>query len=144
MLTEKLTGERGIIFHREVQIRQPAGPQLGPRTDLHVDAVVHHRNILAETLTTIVEVKGCWNPDATTAFQTQLVDDYLLGTGNRFGIYLVAWFESDRWNAADGRRSACPRRDRDDTVNALRAQAVELGDQHDLYLKVVALTIPIP
>jgi hypothetical protein len=56
-LREKLSGERGIVFQREVQILQPPGPWPGERTDLHVNAVVQHRDAPAEELTTIIEVK---------------------------------------------------------------------------------------
>jgi hypothetical protein len=133
-LTEKLSGERGIIFHREVQITHPAAPTGGQRTDVHVNAVVQHRDAAAETLTAIVEVKGCWNRDVKTALETQLVDDYLLGTGNRYGIYLVVWFEGER----------CRGRDRETTMQALALRAGELEDQHAVYLRVVALNIPLP
>jgi hypothetical protein len=133
-LTEKLGGERGIIFHREVQVTHPAGPAPGQRTDLHVNAVVPNRDAAAETLTTIVEVKGCWSRDVETALETQLVDDYLLGTGNRYGIYLVIWFEGEH----------CGGRDRDATMQALAGRALELEDQHAVFLRVVSLNVRRP
>jgi hypothetical protein len=129
-LTEKLSGERGIILHREVQVTHPVGPALGQRTDLHVNAVVPHRDAAAETLT-IVEVKGCWNPEVETALETQLVGDYLRGTGNRYGIYLVIWFEGER----------CAGRDRDATMQALAELARQLEDRHAVYLRVVAVNV---
>jgi hypothetical protein len=143
-LDEKLTGERGIILHREVQIVQPPGPTLGPRTDLHVNAVVQHRDAAAEELTTIVEVKGCWHGDVDTALETQLVDDYLRQTANRYGIYLVVWFESERWPDGDRRRAACARRERSETMRALDERAQELSEEHGLYLRPVALTVRLP
>jgi hypothetical protein len=133
-LTEKLSGERGIIFHREVQITHPAGPAGGQRTDVHVNAVVQHRDAAAQTLTTIVEVKGCWNPDLETALEAQLVGDYLLGTENRYGIYLVIWFEGER----------CGGRDRAGTMQALAERARELEDQHGVYLRVVSVDVRRP
>lgn len=133
-LTDKLSGERGIIFHREVQVTHPASPAPGQRTDLHVNAVVPHRDAAAETLTTIVEVKGCWNRDVETALETQLIDDYLLGTGNRYGIYLLIWFEGE----------PCGGRDRDATMQALAERARELEDQHAVYLRVVSLKVRRP
>jgi len=140
-LREKLTGERGIIFQREVQVTQPPGPWLGDRTDLHVNAVVQHRDAPAEELTTIVEVKGCWHPDVVSALDTQLVERYLRATANRFGVYLVIWFDSERWRDDDRRRAACARVDRDETMRTLAARARELEAEHGLYLRVVALTV---
>jgi hypothetical protein len=140
-LREKLMGERGIIFQREVQVTQPPGPWPGDRTDQHVNAVVQHRNAPAEDLTTIVEVKGCWHPDVVSALDTQLVERYLRATANRFGVYLVIWFDSERWRDDDRRRAACARVDRDETMRALAARARELEAEHGLYLRVVALTV---
>ena len=140
-LREKLTGDRGIIFQREVQIIQPPGPWPGERTDVHVTGIVQHVDRDAEELTTIVEVKGCWHADVPTAFETQLVDSYLLPTRNRYGIYCVLWFESDRWSEGDYRRAACGRRERQETMAALDERARELEAEHGLYLGVVELTV---
>jgi hypothetical protein len=140
-LREKLSGERGIVFQREVQIIQPPGPWPGERTDLHVNAVVQHRDAPAEELTTIIEVKGCWNPDVVSALDAQLVERYLRATANRFGVYLVIWFGSERWRDDDRRRAACARLDRDETMQALAGRARELETEHGLYLRVVMLTV---
>ncbi len=140
-LREKLTGERGIVFQREVQIVQPPGPWLGERTDLHVQGVVQHRDRAAEVLTTIVEVKGCWHADVPTAIETQLVADYLLPTSTPYGIYLVVWFESERWADDDRRRADCARRDRAATMAALEERARELAAEQGLQLRVVALEV---
>lgn len=133
-LTEKLSGERGVIFHREVQVTHPAGPALGQRTDLHVNAVVPHRDADAEVLTTIIEVKGCWNRDVETALETQLVDDYLLATGNRYGIYLVIWFEGE----------LCGGRDRGATMQVLGERASALEALHAVYVRVISLNVRRP
>ena len=79
-------------------------------------------------------MKGCWNPDVETALETQLIDDYLLGTGNRYGIYLVVWFEGER----------CRGRDRSETMHALEDRARELEDQHGVYLRVFSLNVQRP
>jgi hypothetical protein len=76
-----------------------------------------------------------------TALETQLVNDYLLATGNRYGIYLVVWFESESWTDQDGRRAACARRDCDEIVRVLAERARELEESHALYLRVVAITV---
>jgi hypothetical protein len=133
-LTDKLSGERGVIFHREVQVTHPASAALGRRTDVHVNAVVPHRDAAAEILTTIIEVKGCWNPDVETALETQLADDYLGATGNRYGIYLVVWFEGER----------CRGRDPTGTMQALEDHARELAHQRAVHLRVFSLNVRRP
>ncbi len=55
----------------------------------------------------MIEVKGCWHPEATTAMKTQLVERYLTGTGTTHGIFLVFWFASDKWDPGDRRRREC-------------------------------------
>jgi len=62
-----------------------------------------------ETLTAIIEVKGCWNPELAHAMQTQLVDRYLRGWDCRYGIYVVGWFACDQWDSADTRKRATPK-----------------------------------
>lgn len=87
---------------------------------------------------------GEWHRDVETALETPLVDEYLRQTSNRYGIYLVVWFESDRWATDDGRRADCGRRNSEQTMHELAKRAVELEDQHGLYLRVVPLAVRLP
>lgn len=140
-LRDKLTGERGIVFHREVEVVPAPGPQLGQRDDIHVTAVVQPANGAAEQLRTIVEVKGCWHPDVETALENQLVGEYMLQTATPYGVYVVVWFESDRWADTDRRREACARRDREAMLAALNEQARALELRHGILLRVAGLVV---
>jgi len=98
---------RGVIVNREVEIRRRIGMTEGERTDIHVDAVVPDAATDAyDTISTIVEVKGSWNPDVQTAMKGQLVDRYLEENRCRYGLYLVGWFNCDAWDRDDRRRRA--------------------------------------
>jgi hypothetical protein len=106
-LNEDLRG-RGIIVNREVQIRRGIGGGTGQRTDIHVDAVAPGgRNGDYNRISAIVEVKGNWNAQLSSAMETQLRDRYLKENQCRNGLYLVAWFTGAKWNQADPRRKQC-------------------------------------
>jgi hypothetical protein len=115
---------RGIIANREVQIHR------GQRTDIHIDAIViDPRNQQFDKLTTIVEVKGCWNKSLFTAMKDQLRDKYLVDNHCDYGLYLVAWFNCVEWDGSDKRRSTafaqCP--DIIKLKQQLASQALELS-----------------
>jgi hypothetical protein len=82
---------RGIVVNREVRIFR------GKRTDIRVDAVAEDEQGRSDTVTVIIENKGCWNPTVPVAMKTQLVDKYLVDNHCRHGIYLVFWFDCDAW-----------------------------------------------
>ena len=84
--------QRGIVIGREVQTRR------GQRTDVYVDAVARgDSNPSVQTVTVVIEVKGCWNAEVKTAVDSQLVGDYLRPNGLTHGIYLVGWFVCAAW-----------------------------------------------
>ena len=84
--------QRGIVIGREVQ------PRRGQRTDIYVDAVARGDSSLSvQTVTVVIEVKGCWNAEVRTAVDSQLVGDYLRPNGLTHGIYLVGWFVCSVW-----------------------------------------------
>jgi hypothetical protein len=61
--------KKAIIVNREVRIHR------GERTDIHVDAVVlDEAGAACDTVTAIIESKGCWNQELEDAMQTQLAD----------------------------------------------------------------------
>ncbi len=83
---------RGIVIGREVQTRR------GQRTDVYVDAVARgDSKPSVQTVTVVIEVKGCWNAEVRTAVDSQLVGDYLRPNGLTHGIYLVGWFVCAAW-----------------------------------------------
>jgi hypothetical protein len=101
--------EGGIILNREVEIGRVPGAGAGTRTDIKVDALQRSENSdTFNTITTVIETKGCWNRELRTAMKTQLVDDYLVRLAAPVGIYLIGWFDKLKWDAADYRRNDTP------------------------------------
>ncbi|MGX4587899.1 NACHT domain-containing protein [Paenibacillus chitinolyticus] len=101
-LEDDLTG-RGIILNREVEIRRSFGSYPGERTDIQVDAVLKNERGNYDNITVVIEVKGNWNNNVSQALETQLVNRYLKEEKNKYGIYLVGWFESELWDKEDPR-----------------------------------------
>jgi hypothetical protein len=101
-------GNRLVVIDREVQVIRFPGPGIGERTDLLVQGVAGRRLGDAETVTTVIEVKGCWNRDLSRDMDRQLARRYLVPDGRRCGIYLIVWFGTSGWTAqADRRKAPC-------------------------------------
>ena len=96
---EKDLKQRGIVLNREVRIHR------GQRTDIHVNAVIQAASgQLYDSITAIIECKGCWNPELYDAMNNQLVGMYLKDNHCQHGLYLVGWFNCTRWSDSDGRK----------------------------------------
>lgn len=118
--------DKGIVLNREVMIRRHRGNAKGERTDIHVDAFV--RGATGEevdTVTVIVEVKGCWHKELWTAMETQLAGRYLKESHARHGLYVVGWFNCPQWNPSDSRRQ--PTETVQQAQTRLDQQAVQLS-----------------
>jgi predicted NACHT family NTPase len=101
---------RGIVVNREVELRRSYGGNPGERTDIHVDAVLKFPNGDAyDSITVIVEVKGCWHKEVQTAMQSQLVERYLADNVCPYGLYLVGWFDCQQWDSKDSRNKQAPK-----------------------------------
>lgn len=101
--------DSGIVANREVEVGRVPGAPVGKRTDIRIDAV--RRSDSGEsydTITAVIETKGCWNAALFTALKGQLYEEYLVRLRAPVGIYLVGWFDKDKWDAADGRKAATP------------------------------------
>ncbi len=123
--------ERGVVVNREVVIRRGGGGRRGERTDIHVDAVVPSPNQgQYDTVSVIIEAKGCWNRKLGTAMEEQLVNRYLHENQCRHGLYLVGWFNCEQWDAADPRKGRAPKYGIDAARGKLEEQAkkLSLGD----------------
>jgi hypothetical protein len=98
--------ESGIVLNREVEIGRVPHAPVGMRTDIKVDALrkSEHSNVFS-TITAVIETKGCWNREVLTAMRAQLVDDYLVKLAAPVGIYLVGWFDKNKWDPRDYRRN---------------------------------------
>jgi len=97
--------ERGVVINREVEIQRGEGSGQGERTDIQVNAVIRNQdNEIYDTITVIIEVKGCWHRDLDNAMGTQLVGRYLKDNHCQYGLYLVGWFNCDQWDTTDSRK----------------------------------------
>jgi len=122
--------EKGIIVNREVEIRHGEGSGLGEKTDIHVDAVIRDKNReIYDSITVIIEVKGCWHKELKQAMKTQLVDRYLKDNRCQYGLYLVGWFDCAQWDNEDYRKAQVPKLTIDQAQELFDAQAVELSQQ---------------
>ena len=124
--------KRGIIINREVEIRRGTGAGTGERTDIHVDAVVHGpRMDVYDSISIIIEVKGCWNAELEHAMKTQLADRYLKDNRCQHGLYLVGWFHCDQWDDSDNRKKQTQKLNMiiDEAKEKFNAQAQELSLQ---------------
>lgn len=125
--------ERGIIVNREVEIRR------GERTDIQVDAVRKKPNgDVYDSITVIIEVKGCWNDELNSAMQIQLVNRYLRDNTCQHGIYLVGWFNCEQWDKSDSRKSKAPKISIDEAREEFENQAEQLSQ---LSVKVKAFVL---
>lgn len=117
---------RQVVVNREVEVGRLAGAHAGRRSDILVTAVRHDAAGRREdTVSVVIEVKGCWHEDWPTAIKDQLVDDYLANSGLTHGIYLLGWFDCTLWRTGSG-RSRC-RGERDSVTTHLDGLASELS-----------------
>jgi len=122
--------QRGVIVNREVEIRRGEGSGQGERTDIHVDAVLRGSNEeVCDTVTAIIEAKGCWNRDLHNAMKTQLVDRYLRDNRCQHGLYLIGWFNCDQWDNGDYKKRQAPRLGIPEAQSQFDSQAAELSKQ---------------
>jgi hypothetical protein len=106
-------GSLGIISNREVENRP------GNEIDLFVQRMTPDR---IEVLTVPCEVKGCWNEDVGSSLETQLFDRYMKEQGRSHGIYLVAFFDGDRWEQSDRK---CRHKAKNHTLEEIRIELAE-------------------
>lgn len=124
-LDDEIRG-RGIITNREVELQPTLGSEIGERTDIHVDAVLSDNNKY-EKITVIIEVKGNWHPELLEAMQDQLSNRYLKEGKTLYGLYLVAWFDSDKWDPNDPRKRKSSKHDITEVKRVLQEQAESLS-----------------
>lgn len=89
-----------------MEIRRGEGERRGEQTDIHVDAIIRGTNReVYDSVTIIIETKGCWHRELKNAMKTQLADRYLKDNHCQYGLYLVGWFNCDQWDNEDYRKS---------------------------------------
>ena len=137
-LQDDLSG-RGIIVNREVEVYRRTESGIGERTDIHVDAVLEApRENRIERITLVIECKGCWNPELNTAMETQLRDKYLHEGSCRHGLYLVGWFNCEKWDPGDSRKP--PNMTIEEARQQFEQQAAQLS-QEGFVIKAFVLDV---
>lgn len=116
---------RGIILNREVEIRSNRSGVEGERTDIHIDAISSTNS--HDVLKVIVEAKGCWHDELTTAMETQLLGKYLRDNDCKHGLYLVGWFNCPQWDKEDSRRRKAFHHNLESLTTELNSQATALS-----------------
>lgn len=115
---------RGVIANREVEIGRVPGAPVGMRTDIRIDAMRHAPDGRTfDTITAVVETKGCWNRELFSALRTQLYEEYMKPLAAPVGIYLVGWFDKVKWEVGDYRRTDTPDMTREKACQELNEQA---------------------
>ncbi len=136
---EQDLAERGIVVNREVVIRRGGGGRRGERTDIHVDATVPGSDRDEyDTVSAIIETKGCWSRELDTAMEVQLVNRYLQDNECRHGLYVVGWFNCQQWDDADQKKARAPRHSIDVARERFEGQASRLS-QGGLLVRSVVL-----
>jgi hypothetical protein len=122
-------GIAGIFANREVEVSRAPGAPVGQRTDILVNAVRQREDgDRFDPIAAVIETKGCWNPELFTALPEQLFREYMIPLRAQVGIYLVGWFDTDKWDMEDSRRNRVPRMTIEDASARLEAQAGALPD----------------
>ena len=122
-------GSYGIFANREVEVTRAPGAPVGQRTDILINAVRRRsEGELFDPLAAVVETKGCWNGELFTALEAQLFRKYMIPLRAQVGIYLVGWFDTDKWDPYDSRRDRIPKMSTDEARAELDRQACALPE----------------
>jgi len=82
---------------------------------------------IIDTVTVIIEVKGCWHSKLDDAMESQLVNRYLKDNQVQHGLYLVGWFNCDQWDDEDNRKRSAPKASKDEAQAKFDEQAMDLS-----------------
>ena len=135
--------QSGIVVNREVEVGRVPGAPVGTRTDIRVQAIrLGTGNKVLDTITAVIETKGCWNSGLLSSLKDQLHDDYMTRLGAPVGIYLVGWFDKAKWDSADQRRGATPDISRADAQLQFDSQAAALPQGSDVRAVVLDCHLP--
>ncbi|WP_211589033.1 hypothetical protein [Allorhizocola rhizosphaerae] len=133
-LTERLGRDR-VILAREPQVERIAVKGSGTRIDLTAGAPTNTARIgVAQA---IIEAKLVSNNGLSTALQTQLVQQYLVPTGQQHGIYLVYWLPPEQQTSGTRKYA-----DKQNLVNEMRRWAKEVAPRYDVSVYVLDVSWP--
>ncbi|AIQ12610.1 NACHT domain-containing protein [Paenibacillus durus] len=130
-LEDEIKGQ-GIILNREVEIQRTLGSERGERTDIQVDAILPRDSGQYDKLTVIIEVKANWHSELFEAMKMQLADRYLREGKTSYGLFLVGWFASEKWDSNDSRKNKVPQCGFTETNNKLQVQANNLSENKNV------------
>jgi hypothetical protein len=139
----------GLAVNREVLV-QPTSARTGAghRTDILVQATTARDvvdGLTMDRFAVVIEIKGPWNDDLSTAQRQQLAETYLPEVSATAGIYLVGWWPPDQWTyTSDRRRSRVVGLQLDHLVENLATQAAEIQTELAVRTTPVVLRIPRP
>ncbi len=130
--------QSGIILNREVQINCAPGAPMGDRTDIKIDAVRKLKNSNGfDSITAIIETKGCWHSKLFIALKEQLYEQYLVPLSAPIGVYLVGWFDKPKWNPKDSRKRKAPNMAIAEAQSRLNDQAASLPEGFEVRAVVI-------
>jgi len=136
--------DKGIVVNREVEIRMGTGEGTGETTDIYVDAIVKDGpSDTFNSVSVIIEAKGCWHGEVKTAMETQLVNRYLKDNHCQHGLYLVGWFKCDKWDSGDSKKASTPNWEKSEAERFFIEQAKTLSEQYSLNVKAFVLNTAI-
>lgn len=126
-----------IVLLRETRINPRLGDEAADDPDLLAVVVASTGTLYAP-----VEVKGNWHRDVVRDLTEQLINRYLAGPAGREGIYVVGYYSSEMWTAADrSRRAAARRHSLKDLAETLEADAAKALDGITAHIRVMDLSL---
>lgn len=117
----------GIVSLREVELRRGRS-EPGHRTDILVIATIQTQDqSKSRSYRLMIESKGCWHQELETAMESQLLDRYMAKNHCDTGIYLVGWFNCEKWTSEDSRQRKAPKLAINDFRKQIETQASNLS-----------------
>lgn len=145
-LTDTLRS-RGIFLAEEAQVRpSKTGKGRGESVDIWIEAIIGPHAASPERATVVIELKGCWHRALKTAIKQQLIDRYLDPPLHRHGIYLIACFGVEQWDANGDktRHAAAARHTAADLRATYERQARDLSAAEAVFVNAVVLDCSLP
>jgi hypothetical protein len=119
-LDRDLSG-RMVLANREVKSRHRN------IKDLLVEVMVPSGTGGGDRISVVCEVKGCWNRDLMTSQKNQLLKQYMQQEGYTHGIYIVAFFDGERWEPQN--RNSRHSKNRRHTLESLTIELSKQAEQ---------------
>ena len=129
----------GVVANREVRTGKL------DRNDLRVTASQKRPNgEISGVLAVVIEVKGCWHDEVKKAMEAQLVTKYL-GEGRvHHGLYVVGWYNCEKWGSEDARKGKAPNCTLEQAREYFEQQAHDVSQKHNLAVKACVLNTALP